>query len=100
MTFLLKGYSGQPVSNMMFLLKGDSGQPVSNVTNLLKGHSGQSVSKVMFLLKGHPSATGQDRTGHVFLLLVQVPSELSAEGAKQGVRFLQLPNWTPPDNPF
>ena len=27
-------------------------------------------------------------------------TELSAEGAKRGVRLSQLPNWSPPDNPF
>ena len=50
-----------------------------------------------------PSATGQ----HIIcfhekfaLLLDQVPSELSAAGANQGVIFLQLPTWSPPDDPF
>ena len=38
--------------------------------------------------------------GWSVLLLDQVHSELSAAGAKQGVRFLQLPNWSPPDNPI
>ena len=27
------------------------------------------------------------------------PSELSAEGAKRGVRCVQLPDWSPPDDP-
>ena len=30
----------------------------------------------------------------------QVPSELSAVGAKRGVRRSQLPKWSPPDDPF
>ena len=30
----------------------------------------------------------------------EVPSELSAEGAKRGARPLQLPDWSPPDDPF
>ena len=34
------------------------------------------------------------------LTLAQVPSELSAAGAKRGVRFLQLPEMSPPDDPF
>ena len=34
------------------------------------------------------------------LLLDQVPSELSAAGAERGVRFLQLRNWSLPDDPF
>ena len=34
------------------------------------------------------------------LLLDQVSSELSAAGAKRDVRFLQLPVWLPPDDPF
>ena len=28
------------------------------------------------------------------------PSEPSAEGAKRGERCLQLPDWSPPDNPL
>ena len=34
------------------------------------------------------------------LTLAQVPSELSAAGAKRGVRFIQLPDMSPPDDPF
>ena len=34
------------------------------------------------------------------LLLDQVSSELSAAGAKLGVRFLQLADWSPPNDPF
>ena len=32
-------------------------------------------------------------------MLDQVPSKLSAAGAKRGVRFLQLPDWSPPNDP-
>ena len=35
-----------------------------------------------------------------FVTKLLFPSELSAAGAKRGVRRLQLPKWSPPDDPF
>ena len=71
------------MSDVTFLLKGHSGPPVSDITFLLKGHSGPPVSDVTFL--------NQRVIRH---------SELSAAGAKRGVRSVQLPDWSLPDDPF
>ena len=73
----LKGHSAPRVGHVTFLLKGHSGQPVGHVTFLLKGHSGSLWVHVTFLLP-----------------------EVSAAGAKRGVRVLLLSNWSLPDDPF
>ena len=65
------------------------------VTTWIKSKSESRIEKVKvfaFLLKGH---SGQP-VGHVTFLL----PEVSAAGAKRGVRVLLLSNWSPPDDPF
>ena len=47
-----------------------------------------------------PAAIQTGRYKAMLSHLKKFPSELSPEGAKRGVRDLQIPHWSPPDDPF
>ena len=97
-TFLPNGHLGSPREIRIVFVEGSVGALMSDIICLLRGLSGRGNFHIPRLCSTSPDS--------VINMLVSTAvgsgplRELSATGAKRGVRFLQLPDWSPPDNPF